>query len=317
MKRFDRIQAILTLLQTKRVVKAEDLAERFETSIRTIYRDIRSLEAGGIPIGSEAGIGYFLLEGYKIPPIMFTKEEAQSLLLGGKLIEKIADDSVTKLFQEAMEKVKAVLDYDKKENLEELDEQIMIHPFPLFSENEPNDIQLEKVKRGLSESKVLQFTYHSNYKGESTSREVEPIGICYYGNRWHLIAFCLLRKDYRDFRLDRMEVINVLSKSYKKHKLKSLKRYISELISQTELVDVVIRVNKEHAQCMSEAKHNMGLVHEEIVDDEVEMTFAIFGLGYFGKWLISYGNKIDVVSPVLLKEKMKALVVELSEHLGK
>ena len=65
MKRFDRIQAILTLLQTKRVVKAEDLAERFETSVRTIYRDIRSLEAGGIPIGSEAGIGYFLLEGYK------------------------------------------------------------------------------------------------------------------------------------------------------------------------------------------------------------------------------------------------------------
>lgn len=316
MKRFDRIQAILTLLQTKRIVKAEALAERFETSVRTIYRDIRSLEAGGIPIGSEAGIGYFLLEGYKIPPIMFTKQEAQSLLLGGKLIEKIADESVNKPFQEAMDKVKAVIDFDKKENLEELDEQIMIHPFPLFANQESKDLQLEAVKRALSDSKVLEFTYHSNYKGETTARQVEPIGICYYGNRWHLIAYCLLRKDYRDFRLDRMDVITVLSQSYKKHELKSLKLYVSELIAQTDLFDVVIRIKKEHLQYMSDAKHNMGLVHEQAVGDEVEMTFAVFSLEYFGRWLISYGNTISVIEPQELKVKMKALVKELSEHLG-
>lgn len=315
MKRFDRIQAILTLLQSKRIVKAEELAERFETSVRTIYRDIRSLEAGGIPIGSEAGIGYFLLEGYKIPPIMFTKQEAQSLLLGGKLIEKIADESVNKPFQEAMDKVKAVIDFDKKENLEELNEQIMIHPFPLFANQESKDLQLEAVKRALSDSKVLEFTYHSNYKGETTARQVEPIGICYYGNRWHLIAYCLLRKDYRDFRLDRMEVITVLSQSYKKHELKSLKLYVSELIAQTDLFDVVIRIKKEHLQYMSDAKHNMGLVHEEVFGDEVKMTFAVFSLEYFGRWLISYGNTISVIEPQELKEKMKALVNELLEHL--
>ena len=107
MNRIDRLQAILTILQSKRVVRAEDLAIRFEVSLRTIYRDIRSLETGGIPIGAEAGIGYFLLEGYHIPPVMFTHQEARALLLAGKIVAKMTDKEITANFDSALTKVRA------------------------------------------------------------------------------------------------------------------------------------------------------------------------------------------------------------------
>ena len=90
MNRIDRLTAILIQLQTKKVVKAQEIADRFNISLRTVYRDIRALEEAGVHIGAEAGIGYFL-ENYHLPPVMFTTEEASALMLGAKLIEKMSD----------------------------------------------------------------------------------------------------------------------------------------------------------------------------------------------------------------------------------
>ena len=93
-KRFDRIVAILIQLQSKKIVKAHELAERFKVSLRTIYRDIRTLEASGVPIYSEAGIGYSLMEGYRLPPVMFTREEASSFIAAEKLMQKFTDKEI-------------------------------------------------------------------------------------------------------------------------------------------------------------------------------------------------------------------------------
>src|SRR3982751_2466850 len=92
--RFDRIVAILTQLQSSRVMKAQDLAERFQVSLRTIYRDIRSLEEAGVPVSGEAGVGYTLMEGYRLPPVMFTQEEAASFVAADKLMQKFTDNKV-------------------------------------------------------------------------------------------------------------------------------------------------------------------------------------------------------------------------------
>lgn len=89
MNRIDRLSAILIQLQSKKIVRAQEIADRFEISLRTVYRDIRALEEAGVPIGAEAGIGYFLMEGYNLPPVRFSKEEAGSILMATKLAEKI------------------------------------------------------------------------------------------------------------------------------------------------------------------------------------------------------------------------------------
>src|SRR4029079_3218516 len=107
--RIDRLTAILIHLQSKKVVKAEEISDRFEISLRTVYRDVRSLMEAGVPIGSEAGTGYFIVDGYYLPTVMFSQEEASSMLLASKLVEKMADDSVRRAFESALMKIKSVL----------------------------------------------------------------------------------------------------------------------------------------------------------------------------------------------------------------
>ena len=120
MNRIDRLTAILIHLQTKRVVKAEEIADRFEMSLRTVYRDVKALMEAGVPIGSEAGKGYFIVDGYHLPPVMFTQDEASAMLLAGKLVEKMSDKSVRTAFESALLKIKAVLNDSGKDHLEDL-----------------------------------------------------------------------------------------------------------------------------------------------------------------------------------------------------
>src|ERR1041384_1022246 len=109
MNRIDRLTAVLIHLHTKKVVKAEEIADRFGMSLRTVYRDVKALMEAGVPIGSEAGKGYFIVDGYHLPPVMFTQEEASSMFLAGKLVDKMADKSVRETYESAMHKIKAVL----------------------------------------------------------------------------------------------------------------------------------------------------------------------------------------------------------------
>src|SRR6478735_3963073 len=122
MNRFDRITAILIQLQSKKIVKAQDLASRFDISLRTVYRDIRSLEEAGVPLYGEAGVGYSLVDGYRLPPVMFTREEAMSFVTAEKFMEQFTDASTKSSYQSAMYKMKAVLRSDEKELVENIED---------------------------------------------------------------------------------------------------------------------------------------------------------------------------------------------------
>src|SRR5690606_7724559 len=120
MNRIDRLTAILIQLQTKRIVKAEEISERFEISLRTVYRDVKALMEAGVPIGSEAGKGYFIVDGYHLPPVMFNQDEASAMLTAGKLVDKMTDDSIRKAYESALLKIKSVLNDTEKDHLENL-----------------------------------------------------------------------------------------------------------------------------------------------------------------------------------------------------
>ena len=311
MNRIDRLHAILIHLQSKRIVKAEELSKKFDVSIRTIYRDIRALEEGGVPIGAEAGIGYFLIDGYQLPPVMFTKEEARALLVGGKLLEKQSDKEVSAAFQQALTKIRAVLDDEKKDEIEDLEQSILVNPFP-FGKAEEEIPQLSQIKSAISQRRTLEFEYFSNYKAEWSSREVEPIGLCFYSGSWHVIAFCLLRDDYRDFRMDRITKLKISSNKYRKHERLSLQQYIDKLIADTELLQCIIKVDIEVANILQNHKYQMGLVNEVKKQDHIEMSFATPSYDYFARWLLMMTSSVEILGPAKLKEVMKNLVNELS-----
>ncbi|QMU29178.1 helix-turn-helix transcriptional regulator [Adhaeribacter radiodurans] len=224
-KRISRLTAIVTQLQTKRLLTATQLSEQFNVSIRTIYRDIKALEQAGVPILTEIGKGYTLMEGYKVPPVMFTENEANALVTAEQLISKSGDTSLSKEYTTAISKVKAVLQYSTKEKVELLSNRIAISP--ALSHANPSG-SLTLIQNALTSFKVLDITYHSEHKDEITERKIEPFALYYsLQESWLLIAYCRLRKDFRMFRLDRILKIKLLELSFKPHAL-TLAEYLDE-----------------------------------------------------------------------------------------
>jgi predicted DNA-binding transcriptional regulator YafY len=223
--RIARITAILTQLQTKRMVTSTLLAEKFGVSIRTIYRDIKTLEMAGIPIVAVDGKGYSLIEGFSIPPVMFTENEANALITIEQLVLKNRDSSLVQAYVGAMTKVKAVLAYSTKDKVELLSNRIAVSP---VMPNTNASSSLTIIQQALTDFKVLAITYWSESKAEKTERIIEPFAMYYtLDESWALIAFCRLRKDYRMFRLDRILTIAIEDLQFEPHKM-TLKQYLDD-----------------------------------------------------------------------------------------
>ena len=223
-RRLSRLTAILIQLQTKRLVTSTSLAEKFGVSIRTIYRDIKALEEAGVPILTEEGKGYTLMEGYKMPPVMFSENEANALITVEQLVLKNSDLSLIKEYTEAINKIKAVLLYSTKEKAELLSNRIAVSP-AISQANTSHSLTL--IQHALTTFKVLKIIYRSEQKGETTERRIEPFALYYsMQESWTVIAYCRLRKDYRMFRLDRILKVEPLDVCFKPHKL-TLQEYLS------------------------------------------------------------------------------------------
>ena len=222
-KRLSRLTAILTHLQTKKILTSTTLAEKFGVSVRTIYRDIKALGQAGVPIFAEDGKGYSLMEGYRIPPVMFTENEANALITAEQLVLKNRDSSLIKEYTEAINKIKAVLLYSTKEKANLLSKRIAVSP---AIPNTSTSNSLTLIQNALTDFKVLKITYRSEHKDEKTERNIEPFALYYnLQESWTLIAYCRLRKDYRMFRLGRILQIEPLDLSFMPHKL-TLKEYL-------------------------------------------------------------------------------------------
>ena len=225
MNRIDRLFGILTLLQSRKYLPAEKIAERFSISNRTVYRDVKALQEQGIPVSFEQHKGYFLVQGYFLPPVSFNMDEANALLLVESLVNVFADNSIRIHYTAALTKVKAVLKTSQKEKLETMNQHIKLQiPERLTFNFE----YLSVIQHAISEQKMISLDY-SNAKNESSKREVEPIGLIFYAFGWHLIAWCHIRNQYRDFNLIRIISLHILDKPFIKLEHMPLSEYMRML----------------------------------------------------------------------------------------
>lgn len=200
MNRIDRLFGLLTLLQSKKYVTAEHIAEKFGMSLRTVYRDIKALGEQGVPVGFEPHRGYFVVPGYFLPPVSFTSEEANALLLMEYLVSGFADRSILTHYSSALNKVKSVLPAHRKEQLESLTGRIGMQ-IPACVRHDFEYLSL--LQHAVSVKNIVGITY-KNMNDETSVRQVEPIGLVFYAFNWHLIGWCHLRNEYRDFRVSRI-----------------------------------------------------------------------------------------------------------------
>ncbi len=311
MNRIDRLTAILIQLQTKRVVKAEEIADRFEISLRTVYRDVKALMEAGVPIGSEAGKGYFIVDGYHLPPVMFTQDEASAMMMAGKLVEKLTDQSVRKAFDMALTKIKSVLNEAEKDHLESLQNHIEVM-MPRISLPANSGTFLTDIQRAVAAKQIIRLEYFSNHQGELTIREVEPIGLFYYSAAWHLIAWCRLRNGFRDFRSDRIKALTIPGSTFEPRSISTMQEYFNSIEqANREMQKVSVLFDKKEASYVSNSRHFFGFVSEEVLDDRVRMHFLAGHLPSLGRWLLSYARGIEVEGPEELKQVMRGLVEEL------
>jgi len=307
MNRIDRLTAILIHLQSRRVVKAQDIAARFNISLRTVYRDVRTLEEAGIPLVGEAGVGYSIMDGYRLPPVMFTKEEATAFLTAEKLVEKLTDASTRESYLSAMYKIKSVLRSGEKEYLENIDEHIHVMDNHYLPEDRNAANPLQSILKSISEKRVLSIDYFANHNQQKTKRNIEPVGVFYLASYWHLIAFCQLRNDYRDFRTDRISKIATTEEPYRKEH-PSLKTYLKQISKEKELQTVVMNVNKDIIRYMGDQRYYNGFVSQKELKDKIEMTFLTASLEGFARWYMMLGDKAEIVSPEILKDRIRELV---------
>lgn len=215
--RLTRLTAILTQLQTKRLITATELAEKFGVSVRTIYRDMRALEASGIPIFTEEGKGYSLMEGYRLPPVSFTESEANALITAELLVRHNKDQSFIDNYANAIAKVKAVLRRDTKDKLDLLANRIYIGT---DSSSQSQSQNLTTLQLAITHFNLVKMTYKTVKNDAFSQRIIEPFAVHSYGNHhWMLIAWCRLRQDFRTFRIDKIERLDVLSERFEPHKM--------------------------------------------------------------------------------------------------
>lgn len=311
MNRIDRLQAIIIHLQSKRVVTAQELAERFDLSIRTIYRDIRALEEAGVPIGSEAGIGYFLSDTYHLPPISFTKEEASALLIGAKFVEQMGDTSTKASNQSALYKIKSVLNSEEKEQLEVLQDTIVVvGQCPTNSCHEST--LMADIQSAIVGQRQLSIEYHAFYSNEQSRRVVEPIGIVFYSGTWHMIGYCTLRSDYRDFRIDRIKALEVTSTPYSISRHYNMEEYFEKTHKEYEVYRISLLVREEILTYIHSTKYWYGYTFDEPASDGWRrLHFRNNDLNGFARWVLMSAGDAIIEEPAELNLLVKSFITRL------
>ncbi len=211
MSQLSRLIAILTTLRSKRLVTAPQLADKYDVSIRTIYRDIRKLEAAGVPVVTIEGKGYALMEGYNVTPMQFSEKEANALITAQQLVKQTKDSSFVSDFNDALVKIKSVFKTTIQEKSELLERKIYVFnsDFENTSSHALSDIQL-----AITHFNYIEMHYLKAHATTATHRKIEPYALYATNHKWILIAWCHLRASYRAFRIDRIQHFKILTDTF-------------------------------------------------------------------------------------------------------
>jgi predicted DNA-binding transcriptional regulator YafY len=209
MRRAERLFQIVQLIRGRRLSTARFLAERLEVSERTVYRDVADLLAQGVPIEGEAGVGYRMRAGFDLPPLMFTADEARALVAAVRLAQPRLDTELAARAESALSKMMAVLPVAARAAAESL----AIYAPPVGPDAATRD-RLQQLRVAAEQRRVVRLRYR-DLKGRTSERRVRPLGCFYWSEVWTLAAWCEARADFRNFRVDRIEQLEVLDERFR------------------------------------------------------------------------------------------------------
>lgn len=215
MTQLARLISILTLLRSKRLLTATELAEKYDVSVRTIYRDIRKLEEAGVPVSTIEGRGYSLIDTYTIAPVQFTEKQANALITAEHIINQSKDVSFVNDFKEALIKIKSVFKTSIQEKSEILSDKIHVFNWKL---EDTSSNALSEIQLAITNFNIMEINYKKANDYNISQRKIEPCAMYSTDNKWILIAWCYLRNEMRSFRIDRIQSFNILEEKFEDRK---------------------------------------------------------------------------------------------------
>ncbi|MCC7367128.1 MAG: YafY family transcriptional regulator [Chloroflexi bacterium] len=288
---------ILLELQARGELRAEDLAQTFEVSVRTIYRDVEALSETGVPVVATPGKGYRLMDGYFLPPVSFTADEAALLMLGGELVRDRVDPGLRQAAEEALKKLAGVLPPERREAMEQRRQGLAFARFT----GRPDDRRLVLARRAIDERRVAHLVYHALHRAAPEPRDVEPIRLVFLGEAWHLIAYCRLRQGVRLFRLDRIDRLELLEERYvpaSRHEIAGPnERDLGDLPEARVRFDPsILRWVREHQPFV--------LLREEAQATGPVFVYALRNERELMSWLLRWGSDVEVLEPDWLRARL-------------
>ena len=291
MNRTDRLLAIVLELQAKGRLRAADLAAIFEISKRTVYRDIQSLAEIGVPVVSIPGQGYSLVEGYFLPPVRFSTDEATMLLLGSDFIARNLDADAGAAAVSAGRKIDALLPETLRREVQYLQEAIRFIPMNAGL-NPAEEHKLQLARGSILANRKVRFEYTTR-SGVTETRTIEPYSLAFVQGSWYLVGFDAMRAGMRRFRLERMEGLILLAESF----TRSPERFSAQdQADDSRNLTVRVLFDAEVRRWVRES-HFFFITSAEETAEGLLVTLTVRQEQDALAWLLSWGGHFRVLEP--------------------
>lgn len=297
--KIDRLVSIIMILLEKERISAKELSDMFEVSIRTIYRDVESINLAGIPICSTSGVGggFEIMQKYKIDKKIFSTNDISTILMGlSSISNMVHGDEILN----ALAKVKSFIPVDKKKDIEIKSNQILIDLTPWMT-NKNIQPYIEIIKDALKETKLLSFEYLSQY-GEKTTRKVEPYQLVLKNNQWYFQAFCYMRNDFRLFKISRMANLKIEEETFIPREYQKPMLSFDDM-KKVDYTKVKIRIHKSVMERILDF-----CPYDEFYPDGEDyfiVDFSFIESEYSYDMLMSMGDKCECLEPQRVRQEMK------------
>jgi predicted DNA-binding transcriptional regulator YafY len=306
-----RLKLMLLLQQPGKNKTVNELAEHFGVSRRTIFRDFNALEEINVPVTWDRYSGYGLIEGYKIPPLMFTSKELATIMVGLNFVKSQVDEGLVEDAKGVEIKIKNVLPDELKDFMVSLEGRTIVDPYLKFGGKKKKGGSWYLISSAIAQQKRMQFKYTTK-SGDTGIRKIDPYILVFYEDHWNVIGRSHLRGESRNFILENIEEVKILDENYTLDQEINVERliYASDEISET----IILEVEKREIGRL-EANLPAKIISKDVLNSKIiKVTFKFDNLEFINEWLLQFGNKVKVLSPDSLIDKRKRILRDMLDN---
>ncbi len=301
-----RLLSMIMMLQSRPSWKASELAAELNVSERTVHRYISMLDEMGIPLYSERGRygGFSLVRGYKLPPLIFTAEEATVLYMGANLVRDVWGHTYDDAATAVTAKLDNVLPDDLRAEVAQLQQYLAVGRLAA-RDYQPWELTIHTLRQCIIERRCVRLTYRGIARQEETGRVVEPYGLAFQWGQWYLAGFCRLRQDMRTFRVDRIQQIEPLTEKFTMPSDFDAREYLQRAMQYETPHRIAVRLDARVAQSVREWDSNWLEIAEDGDDGSIVVRFGTTNLDWAVGWVLSYGAAAKALEPPKLVERVR------------